>query len=300
MTKPDLYSEITNRIIADLENGRAPWAKPWRNGVGGMSMPRNHITSRAYSGVNVLILWDALADGGYSCNRWLTFKQANDLGGNVRKGEKGTMIVYAGNFVPEAEKARAARDGNDERAVYFLKRMYVFNVEQCDGIAAPDAIPSNDDRDRLELADSLFAATGVPVQHGGDRAFYSPSFDYVQMPHSSAFPDRLDYYRVLAHELVHSTGHASRLNRKLLNQFGSKDYAREELVAEIGAAFVCAGLGIEYITRHADYVGSWLSVLREDNRAIFRAASMASKAAQWIEAQAVETVTEPVRELAFA
>lgn len=299
MNKSDIYSEITNRIVTDLESGCAPWAKPWRNGVGGMSMPRNHVTSRAYSGVNVLILWNALADGRYSVNRWLTFKQAMDLGGHVRKGEKGTAIVYAGNFVPEQERARADRDGNDERAVYFLKRMTVFNVEQCEGIAAPIATPVNDDRDRVEMAEALCAASGVRVQHGGNRAFYSPSLDYVQMPQFAAFPDRLDYYRVLCHELIHSTGHDSRLSRKFADRFGSKDYAREELVAEIGAAIVCAGLGIPYITRHADYVGSWLSVLREDKRAIFKAASMASKAAQWLEAQSVTSI-EDARELAFA
>lgn len=298
--KPDIYSEITTRIIADLEQGVAPWAKPWNSTGGAMTMPRNHSTSRAYSGINVLILWNAMATGGYSSNRWLTFKQAIDMGGNVRKGMKGTSIVYASSFVSVAERQKAAKDGRDERQAFMLKRSTVFNVEQCDGLEIPAIEAANDGRDRLDAADDLFAACGVPVQHGGDRAFYMPSLDYIQMPPTKAFGEIVDYYRTLAHEMVHATGHDSRLSRNILNKFGSKDYAREELVAEIGSAFVCAGLGIEYETRHADYVGNWLAVLREDNRAIFKAASMASKAAQWIEAQAPVAVVEPARELAFA
>lgn len=297
--KPDIYSEITARIISDLEAGVAPWAKPWNSGAGAMTMPRNHSSGRAYSGINVLILWNAMAKGGYSSNRWLTFKQAIDLGGNVRKGMKGTTIVYASSFVSVAERQKAAQDGRDAREAFMLKRSTVFNVEQCDGLTVPEIVAANDGRDRLDAADDLFAACCVAIQHGGDRAFYSPSLDFIQMPPSSAFGEIMDYYRVLAHEMVHATGHDSRLSRNILNRFGSKDYAREELVAEIGSAFVCAGLGIEYQTRHADYVGNWLAVLKEDNRAIFRAASMASKAAQWIEACAVEAV-EPERELAFA
>ncbi|UZK69588.1 zincin-like metallopeptidase domain-containing protein [Sphingomonas sp. S1-29] len=292
--KRDIYSTVTAQIIADLENGTAPWARPWKGGASPMTMPRNHVSGRVYSGVNILLLWSAMSKGDYAVNRWLTYKQATDLGGHVRKGERGTTIVYAGSFVPEAEKAKAAQTGKDAASVFFLKSMTVFNLAQCENIGTFEApFAANDERDRLELADNLFAATGVKVQHGGDKAYYSPGSDFVQMPHSAAFGDLLDYYRTLAHELVHSTGHKSRLDRNILNKFGSVDYAREELVAEIGSAYVCAGIGIEYTTRHADYVANWLTVLREDDRAIFKAASMASKAAQWIEACApVEDVEE--------
>lgn len=287
MNKSDIYSDVTARIITDLEAGIAPWVKPWTNGASApLTMPRNHVSGRQYSGVNILLLWNALADRGYQSNRWLTYKQARDLGGNVRFGEKSTTIVYAGSFTPEAEKAKAAETGKDAQSVYFLKKMSVFNIEQCDGIAAPIAVPVTE-REGIAAADELFGALGIKVQHGGDRAFYSPGYDFVQMPTQAAFPAVVDYYRTLAHELTHATGHKSRLDRNILNQFGSVDYAREELVAEIGAAFVCATIGIEYETRHADYIGHWLKVLREDNRAIFRAASMASKAADWINAHAV-------------
>ncbi|UZK70773.1 zincin-like metallopeptidase domain-containing protein [Sphingomonas sp. S1-29] len=291
--KRDIYATVTAQIIADLKQGIAPWARPWTAGASPMTMPRNHISGRVYSGVNILLIWSAMSKGNYAVNRWLTYKQATDLGGHVRKGERGTTIVYAGSFVPESEKAKAAQTGKDAASVFFLKSMSVFNIQQCEGIGTFEApLPTNDERDRVALADSLFQATGVKVQHGGDKAFYSPSQDFVQMPESAAFPDLLDYYRTLSHELVHSTGHKSRLDRAILNKFGSKDYAREELVAEIGAAYVCAGVGIEYTTRHADYVGNWLAVLREDDRAIFKAASLASKAAQWIEACAGEDVEQ--------
>ncbi len=272
----DIYAEVTNRIIADLENGICAWSRPWGSTGAGVGMPCNAITSRPYSGVNVLILWGAMQDQGFTSSRWATFKQAADAGANVRKGSKGTTIVYASTFVPEAERAK----GDDAKAVAFLKSFTVFNLDQLDNadhLRGEPVTVSTDD-----FADTIRALSPVPVRHGGDKAFYSPSADFVQMPALAAFSDPLDYSRTLAHEMVHSTGHASRLDRTFGKKFADPHYAREELCAELGAAFICAAHGVQPVTRHADYLGHWIAVIKEDNRAIFKAASAASKAADYI------------------
>lgn len=281
----DIYAEVTAKIIAELEEGRLPWVQPWgRTGGISPSLPRNALTSRSYSGVNVLILWGAVIEAGYPSQSWLTFRQALEAGGNVRKGEHGTAVVYADRFTPEKEKERARQTGEEARAVPFLKRFTVFNVAQCEGLrpglaADPAPLP---EREIVPVAEDVIAASGVDFRIGGDRAFYVPSADYVQVPPQPAFFEQINFYRTALHELTHATGHPSRLGRKLTNGFGSKDYAREELIAEMGSAFLCASLGIQPTVRHADYIGSWLEVLREDNRAIFQAASAATKAADWI------------------
>jgi antirestriction protein ArdC len=281
--RADIYQEVTDRIIADLEAGVASWAKPWNNGVAPMSaLPVNHSTGRAYSGVNILILWGAAVSKGYRHPRWLTFKQASDLGGCVRKGEKGTMAVYADRFIPEAEKARAESTGDDARSVAFLKRFFLFNVEQIDGLGELPVAEPMPEGERDELSEALIEGSGISFRCYGDKAFYSPDGDFVVMPHRTAFPDPMDFYRTSFHELTHATGHASRLGRTFGKRFGDKDYGREELVAELGAAFISASLGIAPTLRHSEYLGSWLRTLREDNRAIFKAASAASKAAEWL------------------
>lgn len=280
----DIYGEVTARIIADLEAGIAPWARPWGNVSGDASaMPRNATTSRAYSGVNVLLLWGAAQASAFTSSRWLTFNQARDAGGNVRKGSRGTTAVYADRFTPTAERERAAREDRDAKAIPFLKAFTVFNLDQCEGLdTLRGADVTTTPREQHDAGEALIAATGVELRIGGDQAFYSPSHDFVQIPPQQAYFDQVNYYRTAFHELAHATGHTSRLDRKLVSRFGTKDYAREELVAEMGAAFVCASLGIQPTVRHADYLGSWLTVLREDNRAIFRAASAAGKACDWI------------------
>ncbi len=283
--RSSLYDEVTRNIISELEAGRFPWVQPWSSSAaGGPNLPRNALTGRRYSGVNVLLLWGAAIGGGHPSQCWLTFRQALEAGGNVRKGERGTTVVYADRFVPEGEKAKAAETGEDAKAVPFLKRFTVFNVAQCEGLrpglaADPAPLP---EREIIPYAEALIAATGADIRIGGDKAFYSPSGDYIQVPPQPAFRDQINYYRTVFHELSHHSGAAHRLNRDLSGRFGSKPYAREELCAEISAAFICAALGIVPTVRHADYVGSWLEVLREDNRAIFRAASQASKAADFI------------------
>jgi antirestriction protein ArdC len=246
-------------------------------------MPRNALTGRAYSGVNVLILWATVMARGWPSQNWLTFKQALDAGGHVRKGERGATIVFADRFTPEAEWARAEAAGEDAKAIPFLKRFTVFNVAQIDGLGdcapEPQALGP---REIVEAGERLIAASGVDFRIGGNAAFYAPGPDVVQVPPQQAFSQPIDYYRTAFHELAHATGHSARLGRNQKGRFGSADYAREELVAELGAAFLCASLGIRPTVRHADYIGAWLTVLRNDARAIFRAAAAASRAADWL------------------
>jgi len=281
--KQDIYEQVTDRIIQELEAGRVPWVKPWDSGAAG-GMPTNAHTGNEYSGVNVLLLWLAGAEGGRASNQWMTFKQAKALGGCVRKGEKGTTVVYASQFTPKDEKARAEQTGEAARTVGFLKRYTVFNIEQVDGLPAPASAPDAPriERQLNQRAEALIAATGADFRIGGSGAFYAPGADFIQMPEQVCFYDQANFYGVCLHELSHWTGHKSRLDRQYKTTHGSKDYAREELVAEMSAAFLCARLEIETTLRHADYLASWLKVLKEDKRAIFKAASMATKAANFI------------------
>lgn len=283
-SRPSLYQEVTDKIVRELEAGRFPWVQPWGAARAGLGLPRNAATGRRYSGVNILILWGAVIERGYPAQHWLTFRQALTLGGNVRKGERGTTVCYADRFIPKAEAERAAKDGDEAAAVPFLKRFTVFNVAQCENLPErfthqPEPLP---EREIIPHAEALIAATGADFRIGGDRAFYVPSADFIQVPPQPAFGDQVNYYRTCFHELGHWTGHQSRLNRDISGRFGSNPYAREELVAEMASAFVCASQSITPTVRHADYLASWLDVLREDNRAIFRAASLASKAADFI------------------
>ena len=282
--KPNLYQEVTDRIIAELEQGRVPWVHPWGRAKAGLGLPQNASTGRHYSGVNILILWGTVIEDGFPSQQWLTFRQALELGGAVRNGEHGTRVFYADRFTPKAEIERAEREGDEPQAVHFLKRFTVFNVAQCDGLperlqCEPERMP---EREIIPHAEALIAATGADFRIGGNRAFYVPSEDYIQVPPQPSFYNQIDYYRTCFHELGHHSGHTSRLNRDLTGAFGSSAYGREELVAEMTSAFVCATLGIVPTVRHADYLGSWLEILLEDNRAIFRAASQASKAADFI------------------
>jgi len=283
--KRDIYAETTAKIIAELEAGRFPWVQPWdASACRGPGLPRNAVTGAHYSGINVLFLWGEAITRSWPSQHWLTFKQALAAGGNVRKGEKGTTVVYADRFIPEAEKTRARETREDARAVPFLKCYTVFNIAQCEGLREglarePVLLP---EREIVPHAEALIKATGADIRIGGDKAFYSPAGDFVAVPPQPAFRDQINFYRTCFHELSHWSGAAKRLNRDLSGRFGSKLYAREELCAEMGAAFLCAALGIVPTVRHADYLASWIAVLKEDNRAIFRAASQASKAADFI------------------
>lgn len=284
--RASLYDDITNKIIGELEAGRFPWVQPWGSAAAKapLAMPQNAATGRRYSGINVLILWGAVIEHGFPGQSWLTFRQALSLGGNVRKGERGTTVVYADRFTPEDEKRRAREAGEDAQAIPFLKRFTVFNAAQCDGLPEEVAFaaPPHDPGLIEPRVEALIRATGIDFRIGGDRAFYVPAHDYVVVPPPQAYFEPINWHRTALHELGHASGHHSRLNRNLTGSFGSKKYAFEELVAELNAAFCCTSLGIAPTVRHADYLGSWLEVLREDNRAIIRAASQASKAADWL------------------
>ncbi|MBB4287242.1 ArdC family protein [Roseospira goensis] len=299
--RANLYSEITDRIIAELEAGRLPWVQPWgtdqaRTAVG---LPRNAGSGRPYSGINVLILWGAVIERGYSGQGWLTFRQAKALGGSVRKGERGTTVVYADRFVPEDERRRALEKGENPQAIPFLKRFTVFNTDQCSDLPEDIATTAPPVPEGLILprAEALIAGTRVDFRIGGNRAFYNPLHDFVQVPPPQAFYETLNWHRTALHELGHASGHRTRLDRDLSGSFGSRKYAFEELVAEITAAFTCAALSIIPTVRHADYIASWADVLREDNRAIIRGASQASKAADWLMGCLPEHVVIPATTL---
>ncbi|GER08782.1 hypothetical protein GCM10007972_23960 [Iodidimonas muriae] len=231
--RTNLYDEITGRIIAELEAGRVPWVQPWGTAAAkaSLAMPNNAATGRGYSGINVLILWGAVIEHGFPGQSWLTFRQALSLGGNVRKGERGTTVVYADRFIPDDEKRRARETGDDPQAIPFLKRFTVFNAAQCEnlpedvGAAAPPPEPS-----LIEpTVEALIAATGIDVRIGGNRAYYDPAHDYVRVPPPQAYFEPINWHRTALHELGHASGAAHRLNRDMSGSFGSKKYAFEEL-----------------------------------------------------------------------
>lgn len=282
--RQSLYAEVTNRIIAELEEGRLPWVQPWDSALCACTMPQNALTDRRYGGINVLILWAEAIRHGFASQRWLTFRQAAAAGGNVRRGEKGSVICYADRFTPKTEQDRARDDGQEAKQIAFLKQFTVFNVDQCEGL--PErfyaASVESDPVMLVAEANALIEATGARFQIGGGEAFYSPAQDYVQVPPIAAFHEPINWYRTAFHELGHWVGHSSRLDRDQTGIFGSEAYAKEELVAEMAAAFTCASLGISPTVRHSDYIASWLAVLRGDEKAIFRAASQASKATDFL------------------
>ena len=283
----DCYSRITNKIIADLEQGVRPWMRPWNaeHAAGRITRPLRH-NGIPYKGINVVMLWSASVAKGYACPIWLTFKQALELGGNVRKGETGELVVYADRITRTETDAKGEET---ERAIPFLKGYTVFNAEQCDGLPAHYTAkaepPALTPLQRIEAADRFFAATGADIRHGGTRAFYAEGPDYVQMPPFETFRDAESHAATLAHELTHWTKHDQRLARDFGRQRpGDEGYAKEELVAELGAAFLCADLGITPEVRpdHAAYIASWLTVLKDDKRFVFTAAGHAQRAADFL------------------
>ncbi|WOF43364.1 DUF1738 domain-containing protein [Sphingopyxis indica] len=282
--RPTLYQDITDQIIAELEAGRVPWVQPWASAKAPLQIPHNASSSRCYSGINILILWHAVVSRGFSSNAFLTFRQALELGGNVCKGATGTTVVYAHRFTPSAERRQAAEEGRTPGTIPFLKRFTVFNLDQCEGL--PDAytaeIPRPDPDQILPEAEALIKATGADFRVGGDQAYYDVANDRVCVPPPSRYFDPINWNRTAFHELGHWTGSKERLDRDQSGRFGSETYGREELVAEMAGAFVCAALGIEPTVRHSDYIGAWLDIMRADDRAIVRAASAASKAADYL------------------
>lgn len=276
--RTSVYERVTATIIAALEQGTRPWTKPW--GTGPAARPLRH-TGEPYAGINVLILWAEAQARGYASPTWMTFRQALEFGAHVRRGERGTTVVYA-NSVSRTETDDRGEDV--ERQIPFLKSYTVFSVEQIDGLPDRFHAPCHDPlpvEQRIARADAFFARVGADVRHGGAQAYYAIASDHVQLPPFAAFCDAEAYYATLAHELGHWTRHPSRLDRDLgRERFGDEGYAREELVAELGAAYLCADLGLSAEPRedHAAYIASWLEVLRSDPRAIFAAAAHANRA----------------------
>lgn len=285
----DIYSRVTDKIVADLEKGLAPWRKPWSGGnTDGRIMRPLRATGIPYQGINVLMLWSAAAERGYVNPIWMTFRQAAAIGGNVRKGEKSTLVVFADRFTKTEANAAGEKI---ERSIPFLKGYHVFNVEQIENLPAqysnPPAPPAPQNREeRIGRLDTFFRQTGAEIKHGGNSAHYSRALDLIAMPEFTAFENAESYYATLAHETIHWTGFPSRLNREFTRsaRFGNDEYAREELVAELGCAFLCADLGITPETRedHAAYIKSWLEALKNDKRCIFWAASHAARATEYL------------------
>jgi antirestriction protein ArdC len=282
----NLHQEITDRIVARLKAGVCPWRQPW-SGKGYGVMPRNAVTDRAYSGVNVLLLWSRAQETGYADPRWLTFKQARDAGGNVRKGEKGETVVFVSKLIKEE------KDGA-RRAIPFLKAYTVFNVSQCDNLPAKIVDPAAGDRvvnpnTRDEIADAFIASTGAAIRHGEARAYYRPIGDYINLPPFETFEGASSsYYGVAFHELGHWTGAERRLNRTFGKKFGDQSYSAEELVAELTSAFLCGEFGFENDGADAAYIAHWVSFLTDHSGAIITAAAAASRAVEFMRGLALE------------
>lgn len=301
-TGEDVYSRITARIIADLEQGVRPWVRPWNAGNmdGRIMRPLRH-NGLPYSGINVLMLWLAAEEHGFTSPIWMTYKQAQELGGNVRKGEKGSQVVYANTIT----KSEEAEDGSElKRTIPFLKGYTVFCVDQIDGLpeqylARPP--PQLSMVERIAHADAFFAALKADIQTRGNRAFYSVTNDFIQMPPIEAFRDAESYYATLGHESVHWTGHPKRLAREFgQKRLGDERYAKEELVAELGSAFLCADLELTPEVRddHASYIASWLEALKNDKRLIVQSASHAQRATEYLRNQQpdIQQTAVPVAE----
>jgi antirestriction protein ArdC len=285
--RTDVYQRITDQIVCELEQGVRPWMKPWNaeHAAGRITRPLRG-NGIPYQGINVLMLWSAAMEKGYAAPIWMTYRQAQELGAHVRKGEEGSLVVYADKIIRTETDAETGEEA--ERAIPFMKGYTVFNVEQIEGLpehyyGKPQA--RTETVQRIERAEAFFAATGATVVHGGSRACYVPSTDNIHMPCIDFFRDAESYYATLSHEAVHRTRHPSRLNRDFgRKRFGDEGYAMEELTAELGSAFLCADLELTPEVRddHASYIQSWIKVLKNDKRAIFTASSHAQRAADFL------------------
>ncbi len=282
----DIHAEITAKLIAAIEADPGGPSLPWRRSSGPLFMPVNALTRNAYNGINIVSLWVAAECSGFSAPVWATYRQWTELGCQVRKGEKSSLVVFYKEYDSEPDPDNADDDGKRRVA----RASCVFNASQVDGYTAPDAPQPLGPIERLAAADRFIAATGARIEHGGDRAFYRPSSDHIQMPDENLFcgTDTMTrsegYYATVTHELTHWTGAKHRLAREFGKRFGDAAYAAEELVAEIASAFLCSELGITQDTRadHAQYLAQWLKLMKEDSRAIFTAAARASEAVAYL------------------
>lgn len=301
--KRDVYQEVTDRVIAALEKGTMPWHRPWRAAVNhhGEIFPSNALTGNFYNGVNVLLLWLAAEEQGYCVNRWLTFRQAQQLGGSVRKGETSTLAVIYKPLELQAEDKEGNLLFEDAGKPLMIQRSMLkanplFNVAQCDGLPnyllqSGEAIPGEEkttvNADICNRVTAMYQASGVNVNFFvQDRAYYSSSKDSIVMPSCEQFFTEADYWSTLLHEMVHSTGHSTRLNREgitsVSRKFGDPVYSFEELIAEMGSAFLCAQLEVLGEVNHESYIEHWLGVLKEDKKALFRACKQAREASEFL------------------
>lgn len=276
--KESIYTRVTHQILADLEQGVAPWVKPW--GGTASALPHNAATGHHYRGINHLLLAMRCCALGYASNGWLTFRQALTLGGSVRRGERGASVVYYQPVDP-ASQADSVSSGSTPRAV--LRVFTVFNLDQIDGVETllPDG-STNIAWEPYAAAENVIQASGADIRHQGGAALYSPAIDRILLPMRSAFDTADGYYATALHELSHWTGHPSRLHRDLSGRFRSEAYAMEELIAELSSAFLCAHCTIQGQLQHSSYIASWIRVLKNDHRAIFTAASQAQHAADYL------------------
>jgi antirestriction protein ArdC len=280
----DIHQHITNQIVSAIEQGAGEFRLPWHRSAGNIMRPVNIASKAAYRGVNILTLWAAADASGYSSGTWGTYKQWAETGAQVRKGEKATYVVFY------KEITTASEDSNEAETRLFARATPVFAAEQVDGYQAPTLDAPATIIEPITQAEACVAATGATIAHGGSRAFYRPSTDSIHLPPREAFigsptsSPAESYYATLLHELTHWTSHESRCNRQLGKRFGDYAYAAEELIAELGAAFLCSDLRISDEPRrdHAQYLDTWLTVLKADKKAIFTAASKASEAAAWL------------------
>ena len=297
--KLNVFDRVTQKIIADLEQGVRPWQKPWNgdNAAHRIVRPRRH-NGEPYNGVNILLLWDASINGGFQNPTWMTFMQADEYGAHVRKGEKSSFVVYA-NKVTKTETDEKT-GAEIEKQIPFMRGYNVFNVEQIEGLPEkfllkPEPPAVSPTVGRLESVDRFIKNTGAIIRNGGDRAFYTQGSDHIQMPFIDAFTDAESYYATLAHETTHWTKHETLMNRDFGRiVWGDEGYAKEELVAEIGSAFLCADLGITSEVRedHAAYIESWLKALKNDRKLIFTAAAHATRAVEFLKSKQPVIVTE--------
>lgn len=282
MSKIDLYQSVTDRIVAALDAGTPPWVCPWAHGPG-LAAPANLGSGRPYRGINVLLLNLQAARCGYTLNRWLTYRQALALGAQVRRGEQGTPVVFFKMLDVQGQDAQAAQPEDHRKVVPLLRAFTVFNAAQLEGL--PEgllAAPAPPYWSPVTAADEVLGHSGALIRHGGTQAFYSPVQDCIQLPEPWRFEAAEAYYRVALHELTHWSGHATRCNRPLQSRQHIEAYAFEELVAEIGAAFLCSHCGMPGSLQHASYVQDWLRALRNDRRLIFTAAALAQKASDYL------------------
>ena len=283
----DLHAEITQRLITAIESHPCEPQMPWRRSGRPLWMPENALTKNAYNGINVLNLWVSAELRGFSSPIFATYKQWQELGVQVRKGAKSELVIFYKEFEVEAE------DDTDDGKRRVARASSVFNADEVDGYDIPGRPEPLGPIACIDAADRFMAHTGIPVIHGGERAFYRPATDTITMPDEGLFTgtDTMTrdeaYYAVLLHEATHATGHTSRCDRDFTARFKKDAYAAEELVAEIGSAFLCAELGITQDTRadHAQYIANWLQLLKDDPKAIFTAAAKASEAVAWLKKQ---------------